>query len=78
MTSTSTGVRADSPESGVADAPLHPAVAPPPRALADRSGSLDRVVFGVSAVVALAFLAWGFLSPSGLGSTSGTALTWVE
>jgi choline/carnitine/betaine transport len=78
VTSTSTGARADSSESGVADAALHPAVAPPPRAVADRSGSLDRVVFGVSAVVALAFLAWGFLSPSRLGSTSGTALTWVE
>jgi choline/carnitine/betaine transport len=36
------------------------------------------VVFGVSAVVALAFVAWGFLSPEGLGSTSGSALTWVE
>ncbi|MGY1635813.1 BCCT family transporter [Geodermatophilus sp. SYSU D00742] len=56
----------------------HPAVAPPPPSPADRGGSLDRVVFGVSAVVALAFVAWGFASPSGLGSASGTALEWVE
>jgi choline/carnitine/betaine transport len=35
-------------------------------------------VFGVAAVVALAFVAWGFLSPSGLGSASGNALTWIE
>jgi choline/carnitine/betaine transport len=57
---------------------LHAAVAQPPRALADHAGSLDRVVFGVSAVVALAFVAWGFLAPTGLGSASGSALTWVE
>jgi choline/carnitine/betaine transport len=78
VTSTSTGIPAEFHENRVADAAPHPAVAPPPSAVADRSGSLDRVVFGISAVVALAFLAWGFLSPSGLGSTSGTALTWVE
>ncbi|MGY1822349.1 BCCT family transporter [Geodermatophilus sp. SYSU D00079] len=56
----------------------HPAVAPPPPSPADRGGSVDRVVFGVSAVVALAFVAWGFASPEGLGSVSGTALEWVE
>jgi choline/carnitine/betaine transport len=56
----------------------HPAVAQPPPSPADRGGSLDRVVFGVSAVVALAFVAWGFASPQGLGSASGTALQWVE
>ncbi|MGY1691647.1 BCCT family transporter [Geodermatophilus sp. SYSU D01105] len=56
----------------------HPAVAPPPPLAADRGGSLDRVVFGVAAVLALAFVAWGFLSPQGLGTTSGTALEWVE
>ncbi|ADB77429.1 BCCT family transporter [Geodermatophilus obscurus] len=62
--------------SGAAQA--HPAVAPPPPSPADRGGSLDRVVFGVAAVVALAFVAWGFASPQGLGSVSGTALEWVE
>jgi choline/carnitine/betaine transport len=78
VTRTPTGARADSTQSGVANAAPHPAVAPPPRAIADRSGSLDRFVFGIAAVVALAFLVWGFVTPSGLGSTSGTALAWVE
>jgi choline/carnitine/betaine transport len=55
----------------------HPAVAPPPPLPADRGGSLDRVVFGVAAVVALAFVVWGFASPEGLGSASGSALEWV-
>ncbi len=61
---------------GAAEA--HPAVAQPPPSPADREASLDRVVFGVSAVLALAFVAWGFASPQGLGSASGTALEWVE
>jgi choline/carnitine/betaine transport len=56
----------------------HPALAQPPAATADRAGTLDTVVFGVAAVVALGFVAWGFLAPANLGSTSGTALTWVE
>ncbi|MEU2350140.1 BCCT family transporter [Modestobacter sp. NPDC049651] len=58
------------------DAP-HPAldVRPP---VADRSAGLDRVVFGVAAAVALAFLAWGFLGSDNLGSTSSGALTWIE
>ncbi len=62
--------------SGASEA--HPAVAQPPPSPADHGGSLDRAVFGVSAVVALAFVAWGFANPQGLGSASGTALEWVE
>ena len=56
----------------------HPAIAAPPPPVADEKGSLDRVVFAVAAVLALAFVAWGFLSPTGLGSASGSALTWIE
>src|SRR4051812_22241654 len=56
----------------------HPAIAQPPAPVADEKGSLDRGVFTVSAVLALAFVAWGFLSPTGLGSASGSALTWIE
>ncbi len=41
------------------------------------SGGLDRLVFGVTAVIAVAFLVWGFLSTSSLGSASGKALAWV-
>jgi choline/carnitine/betaine transport len=57
---------------------VHPALAEPPHAVAYRGNRIDTFVFGVAAAVALAFVAWGFLSPSGLGSTSGSALTWVE
>jgi len=42
----------------------------------DRPG-VDRVVFGVTAALALAFLAWGFVSTDSLASASGSALTWV-
>ncbi len=59
----------------IADA--HPALAEPPAPAADRGG-LDTVVFGVAAVVALAFVAWGFASPAGLGGASTTALVWIE
>ncbi len=40
-------------------------------------GSLDKVVFGVTAAIALGFLIWGFVSTSSLASVSGKALTWV-
>jgi hypothetical protein len=66
------------PTASEASSGAHPAVAQPPPSPADRGGSLDRAVFGVSAVIALAFVAWGFASPQGLGSASGTALEWVE
>ncbi|MCW2536179.1 MAG: Choline/carnitine/betaine transporter [Modestobacter sp.] len=56
----------------------HPALAQPPKGEAEGAGQLDTVVFGVAAVLALAFVAWGFLSPTGLGSASGSALTWIE
>jgi choline/carnitine/betaine transport len=56
----------------------HPALAQPPAGEAERAGRLDNVVFGVAAVLALVFVAWGFLSPAGLGSASGRALTWIE
>ncbi|APU12149.1 choline/carnitine/betaine transport [Actinoalloteichus fjordicus] len=37
----------------------------------------DWVVFGVSAVLAVAFLAWGMLDTSGLGDFSSSALGWL-
>lgn len=56
----------------------HPALDPPAEAMAsERPGSLDRVVFGVTAVLVAAFVAWGALAPSSLSSTSGKGLTWV-
>ena len=40
-------------------------------------GGVDWVVFGVTAVIALGFLLWGFVSTSALAEASGAALTWV-
>jgi choline/carnitine/betaine transport len=41
------------------------------------SSGMDWVVFGVTAVIAVAFLAWGFVSTESLATASGGALTWV-
>ena len=38
---------------------------------------LDKVVFGVSAAIAVAFLVWGFLSTDSLASVSGDSLSWT-
>ena len=55
----------------------HPALASPVTESIDReSGSLDKVVFGVTAALAIGFLLWGFLSTASLGSASDTALAW--
>ena len=44
----------------------------------DRSPEgLDRVIFGVTAVLALAFVVWGFTNAASLGATSTAALGWV-
>jgi choline/carnitine/betaine transport len=43
----------------------------------NRRRSLDWVVFGVTAVIAVAFLLWGFLSTTSLADISGNALTWT-
>ncbi|GAB7187793.1 BCCT family transporter [Kitasatospora sp. Ki12] len=37
----------------------------------------DRAVFGISAVLVLAVVAWGVFAEDSLGRTSGTALRWV-
>ncbi|SCX44133.1 choline/carnitine/betaine transport [Klenkia marina] len=66
------------PEPRPTDTGEHPAIAEPPPTVADEKGHLDTVVFGVSAALALAFVAWGFLSPTGLGTASSSALGWIE
>ncbi len=43
---------------------------------ADR-GRLDKVVFGVTAVIAVAFLVWGFVSTASLASVSDRSLAWT-
>lgn len=42
-----------------------------------RSRGVDWVVFGVTAVIAVAFLVWGFRSTESLASASDAALAWV-
>ncbi|MGY1616781.1 BCCT family transporter [Geodermatophilus sp. SYSU D00691] len=62
------------------DAPeddIHPAIAEPPPCMADRHWAVDKVLFAVAAVMALGFVAWGFASPTGLGSASTTVLGWI-
>jgi choline/carnitine/betaine transport len=40
-------------------------------------GGVDKVVFGVTAAIAVAFLVWGFASTDSLADVSGKSLTWV-
>ena len=40
-------------------------------------GKLDWVVFGFTSLLALAFVAWGFLNQVGLASSAATAQAWV-
>src|SRR3954471_4356291 len=42
-----------------------------------RNRGLDKVVFGVTAVIAVAFLVWGFVSTSSLATASDSALGWI-
>ncbi len=55
----------------------HPAVAEPPPCVADRHWAVDRVLFAIAATMALGFVAWGFVSPTGLGTVSGSLLGWI-
>jgi len=56
----------------------HPALDVPVdhEARATRRG-LDKVVFGVTAAIALAFLFWGFVSTASLADVSGSGLEWT-
>jgi choline/carnitine/betaine transport len=55
----------------------HPAIAEPPPCIADRHAAVDRVLFAIAAVMALGFVVWGFVSPTGLGTVSGSVLGWI-
>jgi choline/carnitine/betaine transport len=56
---------------------VHPAIAKPPPCVADRHWAVDKVLFIVAAAMALGFVAWGFVTPTGLGTVSGSILGWV-
>jgi choline/carnitine/betaine transport len=58
--------------------PHHPVLDVPVEQKAyTRRAGVDWVVFGVTAVIALAFLVWGFVSTDSLASASKNALGWV-
>ena len=40
-------------------------------------GPLDKIVFGVTAALAIGFLVWGFADTGSLGDVSGSALDWT-
>jgi choline/carnitine/betaine transport len=61
----------------VPDVIPHPALDQPVAESRPDESRLDRVVFGVTAALAVAFLVWGFVSTSSLGSASGRALDWT-
>src|SRR5687768_5498555 len=52
----------------------HPALDREPETQGSDKDGLDKVVFGISAVVAVAFLLWGMISTRTLSSASGDAL----
>ena len=54
----------------------HPALESPVEEHA-ASGGLDKVVFGVTAALALGFLVWGFVDTASLGGVSSKALDWT-
>ncbi len=68
---------ADALSSPVDDVVPHPALDVPVDAEPQRGLGLDRLVFGVSAAVAVAFVVWGLVSKTTLGTASGKSLTWV-
>src|SRR6478752_7214431 len=55
----------------------HPALDAAIEPTEPRERGLDKVVFGVTAVVSLAFLVWGFLSTDSLADASGSGLAWT-
>ncbi|HET9348167.1 MAG TPA: BCCT family transporter, partial [Arthrobacter sp.] len=38
---------------------------------------LDKTIFGITGVLAIAFIVWGFIGTKSLSTTSQTALDWV-
>jgi len=59
------------------EAELHPALDLPVEEAGHTRAGLDKVVFGVSAAIAVAFLIWGFVSTSSLATVSGDSLSWT-
>lgn len=60
----------------VADEEVHPALECPVEA-EESGGGIDKIVFGVTAAIAIAFLIWGFVNTASLSNTSSSALSWT-
>jgi len=73
-----TDVRTPSNSTATEADELHPALdVPTPDAGSPNEGTLDKVVFSVTAAFAIGFLLWGFLDTPSLGTASSTALEWT-
>ncbi|MER7556623.1 BCCT family transporter [Nocardioides sp. NPDC126508] len=55
----------------------HPALDLPISSEQEQRKGIDWVVFGISAVIAIAFMAWGFINTAGMSKASDNALEWV-
>jgi choline/carnitine/betaine transport len=67
----------DAVKSPVGDVVPHPALDQAVEESTPARGGLDKVVFGVTAAIAVAFLVWGFVSTDSLASASDEALGWT-
>nr|WP_221634083.1 BCCT family transporter [Nocardioides luti] len=56
---------------------MHPALDPHVEEAGHARAGLDKVVFGVTAAIAVAFLVWGFVSTDSLAKVSGDSLSWT-
>ena len=68
---------ADALSTPAADVVPHPALDQAVEAEEPARRGLDPVVFGCAAAVGIAFVVWGLVSTSSLGTASGRALDWV-
>jgi choline/carnitine/betaine transport len=68
---------ADAVKSPVGDVVPHPALDQPVDEATPAKAGLDKVVFGVTAAIAVAFLVWGFVSTGSLANASDQALGWT-
>ncbi|WP_427383225.1 BCCT family transporter [Janibacter sp. G56] len=65
-------------DSAALDIEPHPALEPAASELThDVPGRLDTVVFGVTALLSLAFVAWGIVGTASLSNASASGLDWV-
>ena len=64
-------------DTGPPDQPQHPVIGIDVVEHPSRGSTVDTVVFGVVATIAVAFVAWGFLSTETLGAASDDALAWT-